>query len=130
MPGGKPSDGTGAVLGSRAGGAAASTGRSGTIGALASAPHGQCCCTAPASWLPAFSSGIVIVPPGLAGSEQMRTVIDPPASLSIIQPGATSRSDERRGGKACVSTCRSRWSRYHKKKNTQNTTVTQVEQQD
>src|SRR3546814_10578420 len=64
--------------------------RSGTIGALASAPHGQCCCTAPASWLPAFASGIVIVPPGLAGAEQMRTVIDPPASLSIIQPGATS----------------------------------------
>src|SRR3546814_7558717 len=74
MPGAKPSDGTGAGTGSIAGGAAASTGRSGTIGALASAPHGQCCCTAPASWLPAFSSGIVIVPPGLAGSEQMRTV--------------------------------------------------------
>src|SRR3546814_1640886 len=57
MPGAKPSDGTGAGTGSIAGGAAASTGRSGTIGALASAPHGPCCCTAPASWLPAFSSG-------------------------------------------------------------------------
>src|SRR3546814_17367765 len=27
------------------------------------------------------------------------------------------RSEERRGGKECVSTCRSRWSPYHKKKN-------------
>src|SRR3546814_11876633 len=26
---------------------------------------------------------------------------------------ATDRSEERRVGKACVSTCRSRWSRYH-----------------
>src|SRR3546814_18893862 len=25
----------------------------------------------------------------------------------------TARSDERRGGKECVSTCRSRWSPYH-----------------
>src|SRR3546814_12605543 len=28
-----------------------------------------------------------------------------------------SRSEERRVGKECVSTCRSRWSPYHKKKN-------------
>src|SRR3546814_12300632 len=27
--------------------------------------------------------------------------------------GARSRSDGRRGGKECVSTCRSRWSPYH-----------------
>src|SRR3546814_19142833 len=35
------------------------------------------------------------------------------------------RSDERRGGKECVSTCRSRWSPYHSKKNI---TTTQNEQ--
>src|SRR3546814_18150230 len=29
---------------------------------------------------------------------------------------AGSRSEERRVGKECVSTCRSRWSPYHKKK--------------
>src|SRR3546814_14688473 len=29
------------------------------------------------------------------------------------------RSEERRVGKACVSTCRSRWSPYHSKKNAQ-----------
>src|SRR3546814_15034133 len=28
------------------------------------------------------------------------------------------RSEERRVGKECVSTCRSRWSQYHKKKKT------------
>src|SRR3546814_18289912 len=31
------------------------------------------------------------------------------------------RSDERRGGKECVRTCRSRWEQYHKKKH--NTTT-------
>src|SRR3546814_13230998 len=31
------------------------------------------------------------------------------------------RSEERRVGKECVSTCRSRWSRYHYKKKIQNT---------
>src|SRR3546814_11327666 len=35
------------------------------------------------------------------------------------------RSEERRVGKECVSTCRSRWSPYHyKKKNTQTTLLT------
>src|SRR3546814_11151643 len=28
-------------------------------------------------------------------------------------PSMSIRSEERRGGKKCVSTCRSRWSRYH-----------------
>src|SRR3546814_13725188 len=31
-----------------------------------------------------------------------------------------SRSEERRVGKECVSTCRSRWSPYHEKKNNKN----------
>src|SRR3546814_14258394 len=30
-----------------------------------------------------------------------------------IPPSITSRSEERRVGKECVSTCRSRWSPYH-----------------
>src|SRR3546814_14757677 len=38
---------------------------------------------------------------------------------------STYRSEERRVGKACVSTCRSRWSPYHsKKKKTENTYTT------
>src|SRR3546814_18138322 len=32
---------------------------------------------------------------------------------------AAGRSEERRVGKECVSTCRSRWSPYHSKKNKQ-----------
>src|SRR3546814_12134119 len=30
-----------------------------------------------------------------------------------VEAGATDRSEERRVGKECVSTCRSRWSPYH-----------------
>src|SRR3546814_16636804 len=34
-----------------------------------------------------------------------------------ITTGSVIRSEERRVGKECVSTCRSRWSQYHYKKN-------------
>src|SRR3546814_2412947 len=37
-----------------------------------------------------------------------------------LRPGHEPRSEERRVGKECVSTCRSRWSPYHSKKNTYN----------
>src|SRR3546814_15563321 len=37
------------------------------------------------------------------------------ARLQRVQKGAQ-RSEERRVGKECVSTCRSRWSPYHSKK--------------
>src|SRR3546814_14063026 len=36
----------------------------------------------------------------------------------------TSRSEERRVGKECVSTCRSRWSPYHYKKKIESTNTT------
>src|SRR3546814_16691146 len=35
------------------------------------------------------------------------------------KPPTDLRSEERRVGKECVSTCRSRWAPYHKKKNKQ-----------
>src|SRR3546814_4253922 len=35
------------------------------------------------------------------------------SSASLPPPDMTSRSEERRVGKECVSTCRSRWSPYH-----------------
>src|SRR3546814_17074298 len=50
---------------------------------------------------------------------------DAPAALTeiarVLRPGGRlailwNRSDERRVGKECVSTCRSRWSPYHEKK--------------
>src|SRR3546814_16701419 len=34
-------------------------------------------------------------------------------ALPILVGGAAARSEERRVGKECVSTCRSRWSPYH-----------------
>src|SRR3546814_15281735 len=46
---------------------------------------------------------------GLPGAERFAT-----QSLGIdLADGAQLRSEERRVGKECVSTCRSRWSPYH-----------------
>src|SRR3546814_12795425 len=39
----------------------------------------------------------------------------PPPSMTGKVVGELSRSEERRVGKECVSTCRSRWWPYHKK---------------
>src|SRR3546814_19785969 len=60
----------------------------------------------------------VRLPPGLGGGRLGRP---PTLGLSPTMPrpadGAKSiRSEERRVGKECVSTCRSRWSPYHSKK--------------
>src|SRR3546814_17448349 len=38
------------------------------------------------------------------------------ATPKPIRPSISKRSEERRGGKEGVSTCRSRWSPYHEKK--------------
>src|SRR3546814_14865462 len=48
---------------------------------------------------------------------------DAPADRRPENPGSSQtdipeRSEERRVGQACVSTCRSRWSPYHQKQNT------------
>src|SRR3546814_21095102 len=43
-----------------------------------------------------------------------RAIID----HEYLMRGKALRSEERRGGKECVSTCRSRWSPYHEKKKT------------
>src|SRR3546814_17864997 len=54
----------------------------------------------------------------------LHPTLDPDAERRVIakglpaSPGAACRSEERRVGKAGVSTCRSRWSPYHKKKKT------------
>src|SRR3546814_15505608 len=47
-----------------------------------------------------------------------------PDTYSVLAPGPRhfgrreqTRSEERRVGKECVSTCRSRWSPYHEKQN-------------
>src|SRR3546814_10972238 len=51
--------------------------------------------------------------------------LDLHAGLASARIGTVQRSEERRVGKECVSTCRSRWPPYHEKKNTtkKNTTI-------
>src|SRR3546814_16609893 len=59
-----------------------------------------------------------------AHAARPEVIIDPggigPAALQAI------RSAERRVGKECVSTCRSRWSPYHSKKNQLQYTITNI----
>src|SRR3546814_12449735 len=43
--------------------------------------------------------------------------------LEVQQLRAAVRSEERRVGTECVRTCRSRWSQYHYKKNTNSKTI-------
>src|SRR3546814_17914590 len=45
--------------------------------------------------------------------EQNRKLIDTGRGVSVDPIIAIERSEERRVGKECVSTCRSRWSPYH-----------------
>src|SRR3546814_14451193 len=44
------------------------------------------------------------------------------AGVNRVSIGVQSRSEERRVGKECVSTCNSRWSTYHSKKKTNTNT--------
>src|SRR3546814_17328332 len=55
-------------------------------------------------------------------------ILDDPFSSEYRKPQvpAFHRSEESRVGKECVSTCRSRWSPYHKKKNTRKYRQTQI----
>src|SRR3546814_14949721 len=55
------------------------------------------------------------------GAGWLMTTLSPsPAIVALVQ-AATTRSEERRVGKECVSPCRSRWSPYHSQKKRQNT---------
>src|SRR3546814_18495210 len=56
--------------------------------------------------LAALDAAPAALPPNSYGDDLCRGVI-----------AAANRSEERRVGKECVSTCRSRWSRDHSKKN-------------
>src|SRR3546814_14341599 len=60
-----------------------------------------------------------IAPP--EGENILKSPLDTPVSDGWLRNTSTvwndhHRSEERRVGKACVSTCRSRWSPYHSKK--------------
>src|SRR3546814_10968951 len=58
------------------------------------------------------------VRPGLLRQERRRRGRRQADRAPVQEPGLRhGRSEERRVGKECVSTCRSRWSPYHTKKN-------------
>src|SRR3546814_17569668 len=52
------------------------------------------------------------------GTDELMTLYNPQFHFEDINFGLEIRSEERRVGKECVITCRSRWSPYHKKKKT------------
>src|SRR3546814_17432438 len=54
-------------------------------------------------------------------SGEMRIVVADEISPDSCRLWDVQRSEERRVGKECVSTCRSRWSPYHEKKNARKT---------
>src|SRR3546814_16155674 len=48
------------------------------------------------------------------------------STQGMEEPTGMDRSEERRVGKECVSTCRSRWSQYHEKKKKQTTQTNNI----
>src|SRR3546814_16327248 len=46
-------------------------------------------------------------------TSKAKSVLGKASDIVLVLPPVEERSEERRVGKECVSTCRSRWSRYH-----------------
>src|SRR3546814_14232172 len=77
------------------------------------------------------SSDLEFLKPLICGDEPVKSKVRlSPATVSFTlwttstiskQSVSLTRSEERRVGKECVSTCRSRWSPYHYKKKTKKT---------
>src|SRR3546814_11559940 len=53
-------------------------------------------------------------------------MMSPAATGFALGPARHLRSEERRVGKECVSTCRSRWSPYHEKKKHRHSDLSQT----
>src|SRR3546814_21028154 len=75
-----------------------------------------------ASWI--FTTNDMIANAGIAVSGVAIIFFKSPLPdllIGLVVAGiALKRSEERRVGKECVSTCRTRWSPYHSKKNIRN----------
>src|SRR3546814_16721204 len=77
--------------------------------AIARSQGSQCVQSSkPASSAPSISS---------ARKPEQSMKSSPSIAVPFSSTTASTRSEERRVGKECVSTCRSRWSPYHYKKN-------------
>src|SRR3546814_1089845 len=77
-------------------------------------------CTLPISFLPPGFCRVATIGPRSLGSAASQSIgsglllsVLLGCEVSTIDFGAGFRSEERRVGKECVSTCRSRWSPYH-----------------
>src|SRR3546814_20177442 len=62
-------------------------------------------------FMPAFS--VVFLRERVGAARWAAVVVGLIGVLLILQPAGTGRSEERRVGQECVSTCRSRWSPFH-----------------
>src|SRR3546814_14461494 len=63
-----------------------------------------------------YAVNLIIQGPGaprFADDLRLLEAIKPPVVITSVGNPAEARSEERRVGKECVSTCRSRWSPYH-----------------
>src|SRR3546814_16723148 len=77
--------------------------------------------TRPPTWRPTLNSATPWAIGGPLRSQRVTIVNGMKRKLSPSprsRRGGVMRSEERRVGKECVSTCRSRWSQYHEKKKT------------
>src|SRR3546814_15006037 len=63
-----------------------------------------------------FLTPIIVLLPPSALEKLARLEIEYPMLFQLKHKVPETRSEERRVGKECVSTCRSRWSPYHVKK--------------
>src|SRR3546814_16673703 len=77
--------------------------------------------------------GIIGAEPFLSGVGRLLSYLDerPRPNVRVhaddVRPVLDRRSEERRVGKECVRTCRSRWSLYHYKKKTTNSTTQTID---
>src|SRR3546814_14142233 len=82
------------------------------------------CCARPASWMSPYSMPPYPFAAGLRPpADHERCARTNTNACGMLMQHT--RSEERRVGKECVSTCRSRWSPYHYKKKETTTTSTQ-----
>src|SRR3546814_16025896 len=65
--------------------------------------------------LPSQPSSTAPIGTGASSARVFTTCLSP--SKPVRKPGQRARSEERRVGKECVSTCRTRWSPYNDKQN-------------
>src|SRR3546814_1256735 len=70
-------------------------------------------CSSDLKTLKSLSSPRRSVTPPVNIKRSLNNLIEALASLKDLILKSTKRSEERRVGKECVSTCRSRWSPYH-----------------